>query len=761
MRTLNLLPLIFCFIAFNGNAQVNEIIHVEIECKPQVINNNLNTDANEFCPFIINDEIYFSSDRDPDVLLAGENNWSKTDKVNLYKGKLKSDFAPTTKISNIKLVSEKMTANHHTGPAALSKSGDTIFVSQVRTGKGAEPYLPQLYMSVKGKKQFGDLEALPFNNEEFTFAHPYFDSNENRLYFASNKPGGKGGFDLYYSTLEKNKWSDPQPLDGFNSAGDDLFPFLIDRILFFASNGWNNADHLDIYWKVLDTKIEPENLADLNSPKDDFGIFVLPGMKQGYFSTNRDGHDDLMYFDMTRMVTILNEITGEFRYKNINANASNVKVQLLDENEFVMFETTTNENGEFVIKEVDPDKLYTIRVDSKDELELTLKNDSLGVDMIGDKKNIFAYKKTGMSNAGTLALLPRDMIDVQNNTGHLSGQFIYESDPGKYPEGMKVVLVDENGTETLTQLTDDHGNFDYKELSLSKNYLLKMPEGDDDIVLLIYDSSGNVVAQLKSDGDGKFIYRNIRPHSGIRLDKITEDDEIFNFKSQTVSGYFEYDNDKSLNREGLSVTAFLENGTPVAKEKTDVNGAFRFRNLPAEKNLLFKLEGVDEGMLQDDFTLYINDRYGKKIAGLKRGQNGFFNFRPLGYDTSNELSTVEEEHLSFILGTSPSKNKERILVYFDSNQSQVKSEDVKILDNIAKVLKENQAVKVEINAYADSKATDEYNLILSGKRGDWIVAYFVKKGIDKKRFIVNAYGESRLVDENNDALNRRAEIHLY
>ena len=73
----------------------------------------------------------------------------------------------------------------------------------------------------------------------------------------------------------------------------------------------------------------------------------------------------------------------------------------------------------------------------------------------------------------------------------------------------------------------------------------------------------------------------------------------------------------------------------------------------------------------------------------------------------------------------------------------------------------NPEIRVEINAYADSKATDEYNLILSGKRGKWIVDYFTKKGIDKSRFVVNSYGESRLADKNNDALNRRAEIHLY
>jgi outer membrane protein OmpA-like peptidoglycan-associated protein len=115
--------------------------------------------------------------------------------------------------------------------------------------------------------------------------------------------------------------------------------------------------------------------------------------------------------------------------------------------------------------------------------------------------------------------------------------------------------------------------------------------------------------------------------------------------------------------------------------------------------------------------------------------------------------------LEFILGDQ--LKRKRIVVYFDSNQEQVKSEELKILNNLVSLLNSNPVVKVEINAYADAKATDEYNLVLSLKRGEWIRDYFTKKGIAANRIIINSYGESRLIDEKNDALNRRAEIHLY
>ena len=44
-------------------------------------------------------------------------------------------------------------------------------------------------------------------------------------------------------------------------------------------------------------------------------------------------------------------------------------------------------------------------------------------------------------------------------------------------------------------------------------------------------------------------------------------------------------------------------------------------------------------------------------------------------------------------------------------------------------MKNNRVLRLEINAYADSKSSDEYNLILSGKRANWIVKYLSKKGI--------------------------------
>lgn len=756
----SIFALVALFIQSAGFAQTYEIIKVELSSEVKEMPNGINTGANEFSPFVFDNVLYFASDRSPDVLIEGENAWSKTENVNLFQAKIKGSVDKNTTFKSARLVSERLVNQRHTGPANLSVTGDTLFFSQVPFTKKEEISHPQLYYSVKLGNRWSKSKALPFNEKTAAFSHPFYDSSTERLYFSSNKKGGKGASDIYYSQLSDNGWESPVAVPAINTAKDEMYPYICKNILLYASEP-KDDDNLDVFWMDLGLQTAPVKLEGMNSNQDDFGLYIFPGMTKGFLSSNRGGDDDVYFFNIERVVTVRNEMAGEFKYKTLDGEASGLTVQILGEDDFVLYETKTDKDGKFKFENIEYDKSYSIKALTEEDLELFLKNqDGQSVlEMLGDENNVFAYKKIGADKSGTLSLIPDDMIDFNLNQGHLSGQIIYENQPNKYPNNLSVVLIDENGDEQLTTFTDDKGNFDFKQLSMSSNYLLKVPESEDDMVLLIYDLKGNVVAQLKTNEDGEFIYRKLNPDYGNKLEQIEEDDLSFELKSKTVWGYFEYDNNKKLNKKGLVVKAFNENGDLITQQLTDEDGTFRFNNLPVERSLLFSLEENGENFILDDFTLYIYDRTGKKIAVLKRGEEGYFTFRPLGYEKNNELSQIEEDNLSFILGGDLARKL--ILVYFDSNESKVKSSDLKIVNNLATVLKDNAKIRVEINAYADAKSSDEYNLVLSQKRGEWIVAYLKNKGISPKRFIVNAYGESQLVDENNDALNRRAEIHLY
>ncbi len=87
-----------------------------------------------------------------------------------------------------------------------------------------------------------------------------------------------------------------------------------------------------------------------------------------------------------------------------------------------------------------------------------------------------------------------------------------------------------------------------------------------------------------------------------------------------------------------------------------------------------------------------------------------------------------------------------------------------LVDKISRLLKENDAIKVEISGYTDSDGTKKNNLRLSQRRAENIKKYLVKQGIEKRRLKAIGYGESRpLVINNslkNKEINRRVEFKV-
>jgi len=79
---------------------------------------------------------------------------------------------------------------------------------------------------------------------------------ENTLVFTSNRPGGYGGFDLYYSKLEAGEWGDPVNFGpAINSASDEYRPILFEEevdndrdMMIFSSNRPGGKGGFDLYF---------------------------------------------------------------------------------------------------------------------------------------------------------------------------------------------------------------------------------------------------------------------------------------------------------------------------------------------------------------------------------------------------------------------------------------------------------------------------------------------------------------------------------
>jgi flagellar motor protein MotB len=137
--------------------------------------------------------------------------------------------------------------------------------------------------------------GLPVNTS-FWEAQPSISANGKMLFFASNRPGGIGGMDLWFSILDNDgKWSVSKNMGGvINTAGDEMSPFIHfdGKTLYFSSNGRVGMGGFDIYYtKMRDdtTWAEPQNLGyPINTYNDELGLIIDAGGQKAYFSSVRD-----------------------------------------------------------------------------------------------------------------------------------------------------------------------------------------------------------------------------------------------------------------------------------------------------------------------------------------------------------------------------------------------------------------------------------------------------------------------------------------
>ncbi len=154
-----------------------------------------------------------------------------------------------------------------------------------------------------------NFKVLPFCKTRFSYAHPSISSDGKTIYFTANIKGGKdttkGSSDIFkVNILEGGSYSIPKNLGSkVNSYSREMFPFMSsDNILYFASNRPNGFGGYDIYKSKMNKDKSFDKAVKLpkpiNSNKDDF-CFIINSDSEGYFTSKRTGgkgDDDIYYF---------------------------------------------------------------------------------------------------------------------------------------------------------------------------------------------------------------------------------------------------------------------------------------------------------------------------------------------------------------------------------------------------------------------------------------------------------------------------------
>jgi hypothetical protein len=258
----------------------------------------------EISPVIYKDGIIFCSDR----RLSGVVDRTSFDNRRLYNIYFaeKKDTSDWRKPNEVK---SDRSAQFNTGPLCIAPDGKTIyFTSEIETGVPSRSRKFRNHSGIFTAELSGlqliKIQPFKYNNSSFDMGQPSISANGRYLYFASDMPGGQGGSDIWFCESVNGEWSAPVNLGPkVNSSGTDNYPCIHPSgRLYFTSNRPGGKGGLDVYSSdVIDDAWEtPIRLPEpINSTSDDFAFVAQPDLQKGYFSSNRRRNDDIYEFTTT------------------------------------------------------------------------------------------------------------------------------------------------------------------------------------------------------------------------------------------------------------------------------------------------------------------------------------------------------------------------------------------------------------------------------------------------------------------------------
>lgn len=261
----------------------------------EVKSQSFNTGYGDFSPYFYKNGLLFTTKSMNRGFLVGRFSWDNSFFTNVVFSEKENGEWQKSKLKRGAFFSA-----NHSGPVAFNSSYDKMLITKnlSRDEKKKGVRYSNLYLSSQVEGEWEEPEVFPYGSTAFNTGHGVFSVDGKRVYFSSDREGGEGGSDIYYSDFVNEEWQEPVNLERINTSGNEMFPFVSsDNMLYFASNGHVGLGGLDIYMLDLDDESSsPLNLgAGINSSADDFSLIVDSTGLSGYLTSNRDGFVDNIY----------------------------------------------------------------------------------------------------------------------------------------------------------------------------------------------------------------------------------------------------------------------------------------------------------------------------------------------------------------------------------------------------------------------------------------------------------------------------------
>ncbi|MBZ4037552.1 OmpA family protein [Flavobacterium sp. 17A] len=347
--------------------------------KPSFLLENLaiNSAYSDFGPMFYKGDLVYSTTIDSSYLKTNKYGWNDQPYLNMQLGKISESQANVTFKERF---GKEITTQYHEACIAFSPDEKTIYFTRnnyngklKRDSKGINNlkiYSATATENGNGSVQWKDIKELPFNSDNYSVGHPSVSKDGKKLYFVSDMPGTLGSTDIFVvDILGNNQYSDPKNLgEKVNTTGREMFPYITDQALYFASDGFLGLGGLDVFESSLNEGVfeSPKNLgAPLNSNRDDFAFIVNEETNRGFVCSNRKtgkGDDDIYSFER-----FCNQAVKGYVFDAISNNKiAGAMVSLKNQNGEKLEETVSQIDGKYEFnKALDCNSTYIVEV-SKD-----------------------------------------------------------------------------------------------------------------------------------------------------------------------------------------------------------------------------------------------------------------------------------------------------------------------------------------------------------------------------------------------------------
>ena len=181
------------------------------------------------------------------------------------------------------------------------------------------------------------------------YLYPNLTDNGNKLYFSSNRAGGKGGNDIYFIEKVNGVWQN-QPLNvaEINTEANEIYPIAIAGSLRYTSDRVGGIGGYDLFEYLPSKKLNRNLGYPINTVNDDLALSVIGD--QYYLTSNRAGSIDIVAMNYAPVNISIN---GQLIYARDGQLVPNQKLYIFDVDENILVDsvvTDANANYTFNAK---------------------------------------------------------------------------------------------------------------------------------------------------------------------------------------------------------------------------------------------------------------------------------------------------------------------------------------------------------------------------------------------------------------------------